>query len=101
MAARRCRNEASGTRATSLCAKEEITMDLLSADPLGTLEASLQELQQAVESVEAPQMDIPANCEPWTVRQLASHALNNQLFWAGLATGNELVSAEDTMRGVP
>ena len=27
------------------------------------------------------------NCPPWTVRRLASHALKNQLFWAGSVTG--------------
>ncbi len=41
------------------------------------------------------------NCEPWTVRRLASHALNNQLLWAGLVTGQQLVSVEDTMGAVP
>ena len=42
-----------------------------------------------------------SNCEPWTIRQLASHALNNQLLWGGLVTGEEVVSAADTMGGVP
>ena len=32
-------------------------------------------------------MDTVSNCEPWTVRRLASHALNNQLLWAGIVTG--------------
>ena len=47
------------------------------------------------------QMDAVTNCEPWTVRRLASHALNNQLLWAGLVTGQEIVSVEDTMGAVP
>ena len=46
-------------------------------------------------------MDIVSNCEPWTVRRLASHALNNQLLWAGLVTGQETVSPEETMGAVP
>ena len=46
-------------------------------------------------------METVTNCEPWTVRQLASHALNNQLLWAGLVTGQQLVSVEDTMGAVP
>ena len=47
------------------------------------------------------QMEIVSNCEPWTVRRLASHALNNQLFWGGVVTGEETVSFEDTMGAVP
>jgi uncharacterized protein (TIGR03086 family) len=34
------------------------------------------------------------------VRRLASHALNNQLVWAGMVTGQELVSVDDTMGAV-
>ena len=34
-----------------------------------------------------PSWKLVTNCEPWTVRRLASHALNNQLLWAGLVTG--------------
>ena len=45
-------------------------------------------------------MDRPTNCAPWSVRRLASHALNNQLLWAGLVTGQHLVTAEDTMGAV-
>ena len=76
-------------------------MDLLTADPLGTLEVSLRDLRQVVASLDDAQMDTITNCEPWTVRRLASHALNNQLLWAGLVTGNALVSMEDTMGAVP
>ena len=39
--------------------------------------------------------------EPWTVRRLASHALNNQLFWAGTVTGKETPSFEATMGAEP
>ena len=45
-------------------------------------------------------MDGPTNCEPWSVRRLASHALNNQLVWAGLVTGQQLVAVEDAMGAV-
>ena len=54
-----------------------------------------------VASIDDSQMGTVTNCEPWTVRQLASHALNNQLLWAGLVTGQQLVSMEDTMGGAP
>jgi uncharacterized protein (TIGR03086 family) len=69
-------------------------------DQLGTLEYSLDELRRAVAALSVAEMDTVSNCAPWTVRQLASHALNNQLLWAGLVTGEELVSAEATMRAV-
>ena len=45
-------------------------------------------------------MEVVTNCDPWTVRQLASHALNNQLVWGGFATGQTLASLEDTMTAV-
>ena len=46
-------------------------------------------------------MDVVSNCPPWTVRRLASHALKNQLFWAGLVTGQELMAQEEAMAAVP
>ena len=46
-------------------------------------------------------MELRSNCDPWTVRQLASHALNNQLLWGSIVTGQETVSFEETMAGVP
>jgi uncharacterized protein (TIGR03086 family) len=45
-------------------------------------------------------MDVVSNCDPWTIRRLASHALNNQLLWGGLVTGEHSVSPEDTMDAV-
>src|SRR6266496_3638194 len=65
-------------------------------DQLATLAYALEELRGVVARLDDAHMDIVTNCEPWTVRRLASHALNNQLLWAGLVTGQELVSAEDT-----
>src|SRR3954471_21544256 len=70
-------------------------------DQLATLEYSVRELQSVVANLDEAQMETVTNCEPWTVRRLASHALNNQLLWAGLVTGQQLVSLEDTMGAVP
>src|SRR4051794_5915775 len=69
-------------------------------DQLATLEYALDELRAVVATLDDSQMDTVTNCEPWTVRRLASHALNNQLLWAGMVTGHELVSAGDTMGAV-
>src|SRR3954454_15599852 len=76
-------------------------MEQWSKDPFGTLEAALGELGQAGASLDEEQMDVVSNCEPWSVRRLASHALNNQLFWAGLVTEKSLVSMQDTMGATP
>jgi uncharacterized protein (TIGR03086 family) len=70
-------------------------------DQLATLAYGLDKLRGVVVTLDGSQMDTVTNCEPWTVRQLASHALNNQLLWAGLVTGQEIVSIEDTMGAVP
>ncbi len=66
-----------------------------------TLRFALNELSTVVASLDDAQMDTVTNCEPWTVRQLASHALNNQLLWAGMVTGEQIVSVEETMGAVP
>ena len=70
-------------------------------DQLATLEYALAELRGVIAQLDEAEMDTVTNCEPWTVRRLASHALNNQLLWAGLVTGHELVSVGDTMGAVP
>src|SRR3954471_13237495 len=70
-------------------------------DQLATLEYSVRELQSVVANLDDAQMDTITNCEPWTVRRLASHALNNQLLWAGLVTGQQLVTVETAMGAVP
>jgi uncharacterized protein (TIGR03086 family) len=67
---------------------------------LSVLEYSLDELRRVVAALDDTQMDTVSNCAPWTVRRLASHALNNQLLWAGIVTGEELVSPEVTMGAV-
>jgi uncharacterized protein (TIGR03086 family) len=70
-------------------------------DQLATLEFAIGELHREVAALDDSELDTVTNCEPWTVRRLASHALNNQLLWAGLVTGEETVTAEDTMGAVP
>jgi uncharacterized protein (TIGR03086 family) len=68
---------------------------------VATLQYALAELRDVVAGLDDADMGTVSNCEEWTVRQLASHALNNQLLWAGLVTGNDLVSVEETMSAVP
>jgi uncharacterized protein (TIGR03086 family) len=67
---------------------------------IATLQYSLAELRDAVAALDDADLDTVSNCELWTVRQLASHSLNNQLVWAGLVTGNDLVSPEVAMGAV-
>ena len=69
-------------------------------DQMTTLEFAIGELHREVAALDDSELDIVTNCEPWTVRRLASHALNNQLLWAGLVTGEETVTFEDTMGAV-
>jgi len=70
-------------------------------DQMATLEFAVNELRKEVAALQDAQMEVVSNCEPWTVRQLASHALNNQLLWGGVVTGEETVSVEETMGAVP
>ena len=44
---------------------------------LATLRYALNELTGVVAALDESQMDTVTNCAPWTVRQLASHAVNN------------------------
>ncbi len=67
---------------------------------LHAVDYGLTELRGVVASIEAAEADEATNCEPWTVRRLASHALNNQLFWAGLVASQPTVSFEDSMGAV-
>ena len=69
-------------------------------DQLATLEFAIGELHREVAALDDSELDTVTNCEPWTVRRLASHALNNQLLWAGLVTGEQIVTFEDTMGAV-
>lgn len=70
-------------------------------DQLATLAYAVNELRRVIAALDDSEMDTPTCCQPWTVRQLASHALNSQLAWVGFLTGEETVSVEDTMGGVP
>ncbi len=69
-------------------------------DQLLTLHFAIDELHREVAGLDDSELDALTNCPPWTIRRLASHALNNQLLWAGLVTGEETVSVEDTMGAV-
>jgi len=75
-------------------------MGELTTSELTTLEYSLDELRRAIVGLVAAEMDVVSNCAPWTVRRLAAHALDNQLFWAGLVTGSEIVSHHDAMAAI-
>ena len=70
-------------------------------DRLHTLDYGLGELRHVVGTLDDSVMDGPTNCEPWSVRRLASHALNNQLVWAGLVTGQQLVPLEVALGAEP
>ncbi|MDG2262057.1 MAG: TIGR03086 family metal-binding protein [Actinomycetota bacterium] len=70
-------------------------------DQLETLEFAVNGLRSVIASVDDSEMDVATACDPWTVRQLASHALNSQLLWVGILTGQDIVSMEDTMGAVP
>jgi uncharacterized protein (TIGR03086 family) len=76
-------------------------VDQEAAHQLTTLDFAVRALREQVVALQDAQMDVVSNCEPWTVRRLASHALNNQLLWAGVVTGEETVSPEETMGAVP
>jgi uncharacterized protein (TIGR03086 family) len=70
-------------------------------DQLRMLEFAMGELHREVAALDDSELDVVTNCAPWTIRRLASHALNNQLLWAGLVTGEATVTVEDTMGAVP
>ena len=67
---------------------------------LTLFEYGLAELREAVIALDDSEMGTASNCAPWSVRVLATHALDNQLFWAGLVTGQALASHDDVMAGV-
>ena len=59
------------------------------------------ELRDTVVSIRDDELELVSNCDPWTVRRLASHAVKNQLFWAGLVSGRELMTLKESMGAVP
>jgi uncharacterized protein (TIGR03086 family) len=69
-------------------------------EQMTVLEFAIGELRREVQALDPSELDVVTNCAPWTVRRLASHALNNQLLWAGLVAGVETVTVEDTMAAV-
>lgn len=70
-------------------------------DRLALLTYAEDQLDRVVRGLDAAEMDVVTNCPPWTVRRLASHALKNQLFWAGTVTGRQLMMLEESMGAVP
>jgi uncharacterized protein (TIGR03086 family) len=65
------------------------------------LEYAEDQLIHVIQGLDEAEMDVVTNCPPWTVRRLASHALKNQLFWAGSVTGKQLMRLEESMGAVP
>lgn len=70
-------------------------------DRLELLAHAEDQLHAAVTGIAADDLELPTNCPPWTVRRLASHALKNQVFWAGTVVGQELMALEESMGAVP
>src|SRR6476469_964117 len=70
-------------------------------DHLTLLAYAEDELNRVVAGLDETEMDVVSNCQPWTIRRLASHALKNQLFWAGTVSGQELMALDEAMAAVP
>ncbi len=70
-------------------------------DHLTLLEYAEDELNRVITGLDEAEMDVVTNCPPWTVRDLASHVVKNQLFWAGPVTGQRLMALEESMAAVP
>ncbi len=70
-------------------------------DELTLLTGAERGLNDVIAGLGAGELETVSNCAPWTVRRLASHALKNQLFWAGLVTGQALMAQDEAMAAVP
>jgi uncharacterized protein (TIGR03086 family) len=70
-------------------------------DRLMLLAYAEDQLVQVIHQLDDAELDLPTNCPPWTVRRLASHALKNQLFWAGSVSGQQLMPLGEAMGAVP
>ena len=70
-------------------------------DHLTLLEHAEGQLVEVIHGLDEAEMDVVTNCPPWTVRRLASHALKNQLFWAGSAADQQLMALDEAMGAVP
>ena len=70
-------------------------------DDLTLLTQAEHEMSRVIGELADAELDVDSNCPPWTVRRLASHAIKNQLFWAGLVTGHDLMPQDEAMTAVP
>jgi len=70
-------------------------------DELTLLTGAERGLNDVIAGLAVEELEAISNCAPWTVRRLASHALKNQLFWAGLVTGEALMAQDEAMAAVP
>jgi uncharacterized protein (TIGR03086 family) len=70
-------------------------------DELALLTHAEHEMGAVIGALADGEMELVSNCPPWTVRRLASHAIKNQLFWAGLVTGHDLMPQDEAMAAVP
>jgi uncharacterized protein (TIGR03086 family) len=70
-------------------------------DQLTLLTYSEDLLHHVVRGITEDELELDSNCPPWTVRRLASHAVKNQLFWAGSVVGEDLMTLEESMAAVP
>ena len=70
-------------------------------DDLTLLAQAEHEMGRVIGALADAELELDSNCPPWTVRRLASHALKNQLFWAGLVTGHDLMPQDEAMGAVP
>ncbi len=70
-------------------------------DDLTLLTRAAQELNRVISGLDGSEMDVLTNCPPWTVRRLASHALKNQLYWAGCVTGHDVMAQDEALAAVP
>ena len=66
-------------------------------DHLTLLEHAESQLVQVIHGLDEAEMDVVTNCPPWTIRRLASHALKNQLVWAGSASDQQLMPLDEAM----
>jgi uncharacterized protein (TIGR03086 family) len=70
-------------------------------DHLTLREHAEGQLVEVIHRLDEAEMDVVTNCPPWTVRRLASHALKNQLVWAGSAADQQLMPLDEAMGAVP
>ena len=69
-------------------------------DHLTLMEHAQGQLVEVIHRLDDGELEVVSNCAPWTVRRLASHALKNQLFWAGTVTDQPLMALDEAMGAV-